>query len=219
MSRRKNCSRYQSGERFAAVHEDVLKSDAYRWLPHFARSVLFSVASRYRGFNNGGLELTVKTALEQGINKSELYAGLRLCMKVGLLRQTSPGKRRSGKGIPAKYAITWRAMNDFPVLNLIASERPGDEWQSFVADAPRPRSLTQSEILLGIRREKRNRNPLPPDQESIEVSDPTQTKTRFKSVTSHTKRKPNYESPHTDVSVTAQTKKKQTERITERRLG
>ena len=164
-----------------------MTSEAYRWLPHFARSVLFAVASRYRGFNNGGLELTVKTARAQGINKQELYAGLRLCLEAGLLRKTSPGKRRSGKGIPAKYALTWRPINDFPALNLIATEHPSDEWRSYNPSTPRPRSLTKAEKHLGIRKPKKPVKTSWPDRESIEVAEPAQTKSPFEFGPSHTK--------------------------------
>jgi len=194
-------------------------SDAYRWLPHFARSVLFAVASRYRGYNNGGLELTVKTANEQGINKSELYAGLRLCLMAGLIRQTSPGKHRSGKGIPAKYAVTWRTINEFPALNLIESDRPSDDWRKFEPDSPRPRSLTQAEILLGMRKPRHRNYGELPDQDSIEVSETNQTKTKSNSVASQTKPPIEYEPTHTTAAVSSHTNDKSTGAVTETQVG
>jgi hypothetical protein len=209
VKRRKHPSRFSSGEHFAAVHEDVITSEAFRWIPHFARSVLIAIAGRYRGFNNGGLELTVALAKERGINKSELYAGIRLCMHVGLLKQTSPGKRRSGKGIPAKYALTWKPMNEFLSLNLIESDRPSDKWIGFKPTGDPIRSLSQAERFLGMRKKRSRREPVWPVQESIEVSEPTHTKTQLKSVTPQTKQPHKYGPLHTTGAVSTQTKKKQ----------
>ena len=209
MKPRKHPSRFSSGEHFAAINENVITSEAFRWIPHFARSVLVAIAGRYRGFNNGGLELTVALAKERGINKSELYAGLRLCIHVGLLEQTSPGKRRSGKGIPAKYALEWKPMNEFPSLNLIESDRPSDKWTRFKPTSNPIRSLSQAERFLGIRKKRSRREPLWPVQESIEVSEPPQTKKPLNSVTPQTKQPHKYGPLRTTGAVSTQTKKTQ----------
>ena len=118
--------RFASGERFAALPLEVLNSDAFRWLPSFAVRVLIALAAQYCGINNGGLELTLKDAAQFGIKRNELYAALRLLAFVGLIKKTVEERKSSGKGVPAKYGLTWRPTDEFPAYNILANERPAN---------------------------------------------------------------------------------------------
>lgn len=187
MGRRKNHSRFESGVHFASIPVEILQSTAFTWLPHFARSVVVAMAGQFRGFNNGGLELTVADANEYGIGKAELYAGLRLATRTKLLIRTVPAKRSSGKGIPAKYALTWRVINEFPAYNLIETRDPSHAWDRFQTDAPRPRSLTDAERILGWRKPRISRRFLDTGGDSIEVSGTDQTNSLDRSVAPQTK--------------------------------
>lgn len=184
-----------------------MNSEAYKWLPHFARSVVFAVASRYRGNNNGGLELTVKTALDQGISKGELYAGLKLACMSSLLHKTCESKRSHGKGIPAKYCITWKPLDEFPSLNLKATKSSSDDWIEFKPVVPRLRSLTSAEVFLGWRnRDRKSRSPTY-GGDSIEVSETSRSKKDVGTVTSQMKTKNESGTTQTSGSGTSQTKK------------
>lgn len=134
---------------FALIPEEVLRSAAYVWLPHFARSVLTAVAAQYRRYNNGVLELTEGLAKEYGINRDELHTGLWLVCRCGLLINTVPAKRRSGKGVPAKYALPWWPVNDFPAYNFLPIEHPPRTWLKFPAGQERIRSLRQAKRFRG----------------------------------------------------------------------
>jgi hypothetical protein len=144
-------------ERFAMVPLDVMESGAYQWLPHFAARVLFAFAAKFSGFNNGGLELTTRDAAVFGLNESELFAGIGLCMRARLVKRTVEARRRSGKGTPAKYALTWRTMGDFPALNLAPTAVPGHDWKWFKAPFARPRSVREALRALGYERSQPSR--------------------------------------------------------------
>ena len=143
--------RFVTGEHFAALPVEVMDSDAFRWLPSFAVRALVALAAQYRGRNNGGLELTLKQAATFGIRRTELYAGLKLLSFVGLINKTVKERKSSGKGIPAKYSLTWRPMDEFPAYNFLATNQPANTWLKFKGDARRIRSLSDAEKFLGWR--------------------------------------------------------------------
>lgn len=148
---------------------ELLDSDAFRWLQSFAVRVLVALAAQYHGYNNGGLELTVKEAARFGIKRTELYAGLRLLAIAGLIEKTVEERKSSGKGVPAKYALTWRPTDEFPAYNILANERPANTWAKFPGDSRPIRSLADAERFLGWRKT----HPI-----SIEASVTSQTKKR-----------------------------------------
>ena len=140
--------RHAPGERFAMLPVEVLDSDAFRWLPSFAVRVLVALAARYFGINNGGLELTVKEAERFGIKRTELYAGLKLLAFAGLIKKTVEERKSSGKGVPAKYALSWQPTDEFPAYNILANERPANTWAKFRGDARAIRSLSDAARFL-----------------------------------------------------------------------
>ena len=102
----------RSERRFVRIPVEVMESAAWRWLPDFAKVVVVGLAGQFTGYNNGGLEFTEQQASEVGISKNPLYTGLRLAVHAGLVNRTMPARRQSGKGIPAKYALTWEKLAD-----------------------------------------------------------------------------------------------------------
>lgn len=159
--------RFAPGEHFAALPVEVMDSDAFRWIPSFSVRVLIALAAQYWGKNNGGLELTLKEAARFGIKRSALYAGLRLLAVAGLIKKTVIERRSSGKGVPAKYALTWRPIDEFPAYNLLATKQPDHTWAKFQGDARTIRSLSDAEKFLGWRSHR---------PRSIEVAVTSQTK-------------------------------------------
>jgi hypothetical protein len=142
------------GERYALVTLDVMQSDAYRWLPHFAWSVLLAMASRYTGRNNGALELTATDAERFGIKRDELYAGIGLCIKAKLVKRTVEARRRSGRGVPARYALTWRAIDQHDGFNLMQRSTPAHEWTTFEPPFNRADTVRAADRALGYRNGK-----------------------------------------------------------------
>jgi hypothetical protein len=148
-------------------------SPAFGWLPHFARSVVCAFAHEWRGYRNGAIELSPSTAATYGITENELRAGIALALRAKLLLLTVPSRRRSGKGSPAKYAISWEPLGDVPAFGIVPTNGPAsDEWRSVgLADLPpRPRGIRAAEELLGWRsarqgpaREHSDRADVPPE--------------------------------------------------------
>jgi hypothetical protein len=151
-------------ERFSAVPLSVMLSPAWRWLPPFAHSVCFAVAAQFRPgkgdapSNNGSLELTEKGAAALGLSRRELRSGIRLLLRVGILVQTVEARRRSGRGIPAKYALTWHPIAANPALNLPGEPRARRAWEAFDPAEPGPNSVNAAEGLLSARAPRAHRN-------------------------------------------------------------
>lgn len=127
-----SASRYKRGERFGAIPVEVMESDAWAWLPQFARLAVLSLAACYTGKNNGGIELTDKRANELHMNETDKNMGLRLACEVGIIRKMVPARRRSGRGIPAKYALTWKPLDHFANLGFCATEKASNLWATAV---------------------------------------------------------------------------------------
>lgn len=150
-------SRNRRSERFAQLPLDVLLNDNFRWVPDFGARVLLAVTAQYNGNNNGGLELTAADALRFGIREDELFAGIGLLLAAGFLRRTVAARRRSGKGQPARYALTWRPLNDFPRFGIVPTIAASRDWEKCAPPFPAVRSVRAAEIALGIRKARPSR--------------------------------------------------------------
>ena len=139
-------------ERFAQIPLEVLESEACRWLPDFAVRVLLAMAAQYNGFNNGGLELGTKVGRTFAIGEQALHAGIGLLLAAGLVQRTVEARRRSGKGSPARYALTWRQLGDFPQFNIVPTAIASNEWRRFVPPFPPPATVHSAMVALGHRR-------------------------------------------------------------------
>ncbi len=142
-------SRYKQGERFGAIPVELMESDAWHWLPLFARVSVLALAAGYWGTNNGGIELPDKRAADLGLSRQDKNVGLRLAARVGIVRQTVKARRRSGRGIPAKYAITWKKLDHFENLGFCATEKPSNDWINADIPAEPIKSRRAAERFLG----------------------------------------------------------------------
>lgn len=149
MSRRS--TRTKRGERFAQVPLSALQSEAWCWLPHFARTVLVALTGQFSGYNNGALELTVEDAQSCGISKQELYAGIALLIAAGFIKRTVNARRRDGQGQPARYALTWRPLPDIPKYNIVATMHGSNEWEGFTPPFPAASTLREAMRAVGQR--------------------------------------------------------------------
>jgi hypothetical protein len=149
--------RTKKGDRYAQIPLEALQSEAYRWLPDFATRVLNAVAAQFNGYNNGGLELTAREARAFGIKEDVLYAGLGLLIEAGFVRRTVEARRRSGKGAPARYAITWRTLGDFPKFDIVPTVTPSRDWRRFVPAYPAVRSVAAAQSMLGQHKPRTSR--------------------------------------------------------------
>lgn len=151
---------------FAMVPTEIMQSHAWHFIPHFARSVVTALASKYRGkkgseyTNNGRLFLTEQEAIAFGINKQERMAGLVLAVKVGLIKETVPAFHpgtRQGKGRCAMFALTWEATCDAEVHGYyMAAEAATREFERFKPDRPNLKSLNKAQEYLGWRKLRRS---------------------------------------------------------------
>lgn len=138
--RRHKCRSGGDSEWFAWLPDAMLRSDAYRTLPHVARSVLVALAAQYNGTSNGSLSLTRRTAREYGIaNTHTLGAALRELEVRGLIRQTRPGTRIPPRS--AFFALGWRPIDE-PLRHDPHDARPTmkapDTWRTWEAITNRP---------------------------------------------------------------------------------
>lgn len=96
--------------RFAMLPESVYGHEAVTTLSHAEFRVLFLIAGKYRGFNNGALSLSKAEAGELNIPSRTLYRALSELVRRGIIEQTCPASRVPARA--AKYALTWLAVDD-----------------------------------------------------------------------------------------------------------
>lgn len=100
------------GERYALVPEEVMNSMAYSVQPDYAKCVLFALACRCNGHNNGNLSLPFTEAKQLGIAAQwKLYAGLRLLTIAQLTQRTRKGSAKGGRKYANLYALDWRGID------------------------------------------------------------------------------------------------------------
>jgi hypothetical protein len=105
----------ERGERYALIPEEVMNSVAYSAQPDFVKVVLFAVAARYNGYNNGNLSLPIGEARKLGIAYAwKLYSGLNLLRQAGLIQRTRQGYLAAGKKLCGLYALTWKGISEAP---------------------------------------------------------------------------------------------------------
>jgi hypothetical protein len=173
LKRRRNAR----GERYAQVTVEVMESPAYTSLPHYARSVLLLLASKYRGNNNGDLSITKSDAAKNGIGSWEWSSGLDLLQTVGLIEKTRQGKILGGNGVCTLYRLTWRDLDPSEKYdNPIVMSRPPthewaqwktpDDWEEAIRQSRRkaqgkPQQLQPAEALERVARLRARNGPVP----------------------------------------------------------
>jgi hypothetical protein len=136
VSRKSRVSRLgvEPGESYALVHEEVMNSAAYGAMPDFSKAVMFALACRYQGHNNGDLSLPFSEAHKLGVaHQWKLYAGLQLLRKAGLVEMTRQGKLERGTKVCSLYSVTWRGIDDPPAgvtydAGIAAKPLPSNDW-------------------------------------------------------------------------------------------
>lgn len=104
--RDRHTGRIESGRHYALLLDELLQSEAWRELPHFARSVLVGIAAQYRGANNGDLDFPTSKAKLYGLSHKELAAAIPLLEMAGLILKTRQGRLAGGKKLCTLYALT-----------------------------------------------------------------------------------------------------------------
>lgn len=166
-SRVRHRGRHESGRHYAMLHDDMLQSEAYRALPHFARTVLTGIAAQYRGMNNGDLDFPSRKAVLYGIDHKELSAARFLLEKVGLIEVTRQGRVEGGKGICTLFALTSWPVDpsqkyDVPTVlarpasNAWVKWKPSDDWAQVVRKVSRRAQGRKTDPLSA--REERKRS-------------------------------------------------------------
>jgi hypothetical protein len=127
--------RVRSGNDYAQIMGDVLRSQAYAAIPDYAARVLLALAAQFRKTNNGDLSLTAAEARRYGIAAEwKLRAGLSLLETVGLVEVTRHGRIENGKGICSLYALGWRQIDasdkyDQPRAVAMAAPMTWAKWK------------------------------------------------------------------------------------------
>lgn len=123
-------------EVFAMLPDEVLRSEAYRTLPHPARSLLTVISAQYRGNNNGSLTFTRDTARDYGItNPYALIESFAELQARGLILVT-----RHGTTVPprsAMFAVPWRKIdppNPQDPHDANATVTAPDTWRKWKAE-------------------------------------------------------------------------------------
>lgn len=188
--------RFEEGEYFAAIPNEVLESEAYRALPDYAARVLIAIAGNYSGINNGNLSLTREQGRKRGVKSAwHVPAGLDLLMRTGLLKRTREGKNRDGHYLCSLYALAWKDINPTPkAFPEIVVKRPAprgyavwtrpDDWEATVKNIRRSMSgekrtwpaddfSSGPDVRTGTRPDVRNGNGT-----RRQVREPTPTQTR-----------------------------------------
>lgn len=105
----------RDGERFAALPLVVLESDAYKSLPHAARSLLIEIAMQYKGDNNGRLLTSGKYLEKRGWKSSDVInRAKRYLLNAGLIYETVKGHRPNKA---SWYAVTWQDIDKHPAYD------------------------------------------------------------------------------------------------------
>lgn len=140
--------RIESGRTYALLYDDVMQSEAWGSLPHFARSIFAGIAAQYRSGNNGNLDFPASKAARYGISHKELAAAIPLLEMTGFIVKTRQGRLEGGRKLCTLYALACWPLDpcdkyDQPVsLQQPASnawarwQRPAD-WARIVRDAKR----------------------------------------------------------------------------------
>jgi hypothetical protein len=154
---------------FGGIPVEVMKSAAWKWLPHFSRSTLIALAGKYSGSNNGSLDLPSAETGEYGLSRDEGSYGLRLAITAGLIIKTANARGRSGRGKPAKYLLTWHGNYEYPTYNLLEAQ-PRDNWARFDPPCPPIKSLNAARRFFGNRATSAGKYRPPPGGEVLKVT-------------------------------------------------
>lgn len=129
MSRAK-CPRYT--ERFAAIPISVLQSEAWRTLPHAARTALTILAVQYNGTANGVQNLHRATCRRYGIEHSHAHRLTHVLEERGLIVNTYRAKYSTSKSrVASQWAVAWRDITHRNTFMLARVEKAPRQWANW----------------------------------------------------------------------------------------
>ena len=138
-----------------------MNSAAYAAQPDFAKVVLFAMAARYQGHNNGDLSLAIKDARALGVAHAwKLYAGINLLKKGDLIECTRQGKLERGTKLCSLFALTWRGIDAPPEGvaydgGISICSIPGNAWAKWEKPAD------WAQIIRSVTAANHGRNKIP----------------------------------------------------------
>jgi hypothetical protein len=121
--------------------DDMLRSEAWRTLPHSARSTLVVLAAQYAGRHNGIQVLTPRTCAAYGISRSQASRDATVLIERGLIERTCPGGKKPRP--PTQYAVGWRDITHRWNEILDRPERAPNRWATWAAAEKTPVRPTQ----------------------------------------------------------------------------
>ncbi|MDD3762405.1 MAG: hypothetical protein PHP86_03830 [Nevskiales bacterium] len=118
--------------RFAAIPVEVMTSEAWRTLPHGARSVLTVLAAQFNGIANGVQNLSRETCRRYGLDHSRALKATKGLEERGLIVCTYRARyTKSRARIPSQWAVTWRNITHRNNDILPRSEKAPDLWREW----------------------------------------------------------------------------------------
>ncbi len=118
--------------RFALTPIDVMQSDAWRTLPHGARSVLQALTVQFDGKANGIQNLCRATCKRYGLDHSRAHKHAKTLEVRGLIIRTYGAKYTVSRArIPSQWAIAWRDITHTDNRERGTILKAPDKWQQW----------------------------------------------------------------------------------------
>lgn len=125
---RASLSQKLNGSTYTPVRHDLLNSSEFNGLSPSAKIVFFCLLGKYRGSNNGDLELpqTAEQAKQIGISDPTLKKGLRELLETEFIELT----RQGGKNHCSLYALTCYPIDEISRQGLtLKYKSASDKWK------------------------------------------------------------------------------------------
>lgn len=118
--------------RFAAIPVEVMTSEAWRTLPHGARSVLTVLAAQFNGAANGVQNLAREVCRKYGLDHSRALKATKILEARGLIVCTYRAKYTTARSrIPSQWAVAWRDITHRNNDLLAHVEKAPDHWRDW----------------------------------------------------------------------------------------
>lgn len=127
-------------QRFAHMPDEVLRSEAWRTLPHSARTTLTVLAAQYIGSANGIQCLTRAICREYGIVHDTALRDATELERRGLIVKTHQALYRgryAQKRVPSQFALAWRDITHRDGKLLDQPEKAPNGWASWTEEKSR----------------------------------------------------------------------------------